>query len=95
MPKGLPEVPDDIEEVLDSIPIQEDWPTQEQRIRIVSALHTAILDLGLNSVIDPQRFRKLGISPGQLANMCLRNIEAAMQMPMTKEEEREETLKRC
>ena len=95
MPKGLPEVdPEEIKEILDAQEVQEDWPTQEQRIQIVSALHSAILELGLHRVIDPVRFNKLNVSPGMLANACLRTIEEVMQMPMTPEEELEETINR-
>jgi|APSaa5957512576_1039674.scaffolds.fasta_scaffold74770_2 hypothetical protein len=85
MPKGLPEVPDDIEEVLDAIPPQGDWPTHEQKIEIVRKLHTQFLDQGLNHIIDPVRMRRLQISPGMLANACLRRIEELLQLPEEKE----------
>ena len=95
MPKGLPEVdPEEIKEILDAQEVQEDWPTLEQRGKIAHSLHMAILSLGLSKFIDPVRMRKLNISPGALGSMCARNIEEALQMPLTPEEELEETINR-
>lgn len=61
-------------EALDSLEVQADFPTRDQRGEVTSAIECTVLNLALNGHLDTVRMNKLNVSACGIANHVSREI---------------------